>query len=60
MHYVKTFNEGEEFDSLEGIIPSATLLTGVNQPDHVNQFLALINKIRYVLIYNFHIVLLLH
>ncbi|CAH0727822.1 unnamed protein product, partial [Brenthis ino] len=46
VHYVKTFNEGEEFDSLEGIIPSATLLTGVNQPDHINQFLALINKIR--------------
>ncbi|CAH2107349.1 unnamed protein product [Euphydryas editha] len=46
VNYVKLINQEHEYDTLEGIIPSATLLTGVNQPDHVNQFLALINKIR--------------
>ncbi|XP_047986060.1 origin recognition complex subunit 3 [Leguminivora glycinivorella] len=42
--YIKSFYGGNE--SLEGIIPSATLLTGVNQPDHVSQFETLISKIR--------------
>ncbi|XP_045446198.1 origin recognition complex subunit 3 [Melitaea cinxia] len=45
VNYVKLINQEYEYDTLEGIISSATLLTGVNQPDHVNQFLALINKI---------------
>ncbi|XP_072940477.1 origin recognition complex subunit 3 isoform X2 [Epargyreus clarus] len=31
---------------LDGIIPSITLLTGINQPDHINQFMALIDVIR--------------
>ncbi|XP_039749028.1 origin recognition complex subunit 3 [Pararge aegeria] len=44
--YVKSFDQDHQYDSIEGIIPSATLLTGVNQPDHANQFLALIHKIR--------------
>ncbi|XP_052738686.1 origin recognition complex subunit 3 [Bicyclus anynana] len=46
VNYVKSFDQTCLYDSIEGIIPSATLLTGVNQPDHVNQFLALIHKIR--------------
>ncbi|XP_047526742.1 origin recognition complex subunit 3 [Vanessa atalanta] len=44
--YVKLVNQEHEYSTLEGIIPSATLLTGVNQPDYVNQFLALIDRIR--------------
>ncbi|XP_063821346.1 origin recognition complex subunit 3 [Ostrinia nubilalis] len=46
VNYVKSFYGDSETDGLEGIIPSATLLTGVNQPDHVSQFKALIDKIR--------------
>ncbi|XP_075970562.1 origin recognition complex subunit 3 [Anticarsia gemmatalis] len=38
-------NCGHESASL-GVIPSATLLTGVSQPDHVSQFTSLINIIR--------------
>ncbi|XP_037961313.2 origin recognition complex subunit 3 [Plutella xylostella] len=45
--YVKSFSKSRESCELDdGIIPSATLLTGVNQPDHVSQFEALLNKIR--------------
>ncbi|KAL0892178.1 hypothetical protein ABMA27_015366 [Loxostege sticticalis] len=46
VNYVKSFYGDSETDGLEGIIPSATLLTGVNQPDHVSQFMALLQKIR--------------
>nr|XP_021200999.2 origin recognition complex subunit 3 isoform X1 [Helicoverpa armigera] len=43
--YIK--NHGiTESATLEGIIPSATLLTGVSQPDHVSQFTSLIEIIR--------------
>ncbi|CAG4937416.1 unnamed protein product [Colias eurytheme] len=44
--YLKTSYQDNELNSLEGIIPSATLLTGVNQPDHVNQFKSLISILR--------------
>lgn len=45
VNYIK--NQGiSESSTLEGIIPSATLLTGVNQPDHVSQFTSLIDLIR--------------
>ncbi|XP_022816715.1 origin recognition complex subunit 3 [Spodoptera litura] len=45
VNYIK--NHGiSESSTLEGIIPSATLLTGVNQPDHVSQFTSLIDLIR--------------
>ncbi|XP_053602872.1 origin recognition complex subunit 3 [Plodia interpunctella] len=46
VNYIKSFHNQETSDSLETIIPSATLLTGVNQPDHFSQFAALIDKIR--------------
>ncbi|KAI8428881.1 hypothetical protein MSG28_007518 [Choristoneura fumiferana] len=46
VNYIKSFYGCNESLTLEGIIPSATLLTGVNQPDHVSQFEALIHKIR--------------
>lgn len=36
-----------ELAAIEGVIPTATLITGVNQPDHVSQFNALIHLIRY-------------
>ncbi|KAH9627623.1 hypothetical protein HF086_010775 [Spodoptera exigua] len=46
VNYIK--NHGiSESSTLEGIIPSATLLTGVNQPDHVSQFTSLIDIIRH-------------
>lgn len=45
VNYVKSFYGDNETD-VERIIPSATLLTGVNQPDHISQFMALIAKIR--------------
>ncbi|KAJ8732047.1 hypothetical protein PYW08_014777 [Mythimna loreyi] len=45
VNYIK--NHGiSESSTLEGIIPSATLLTGVSQPDHVSQFASLIDIIR--------------
>ncbi|KAJ8732734.1 hypothetical protein PYW07_015333 [Mythimna separata] len=45
VNYIK--NHGiSESATLEGIIPSATLLTGVSQPDHVSQFASLIDIIR--------------
>lgn len=43
--YIRSFS-GDT--SMEGVVPSATLLTGVNQPDHVSQFVALVDKVRYV------------
>ncbi|XP_026729471.1 origin recognition complex subunit 3 [Trichoplusia ni] len=43
--YIKHSSTTEN-STLEGVIPSATLLTGVNQPDHVSQFTALIDIIR--------------
>lgn len=46
VNYIKQFYGSEEAFMLEGIIPSATLLTGVSQPDHVSQFDALINIIK--------------
>ncbi|XP_063621451.1 origin recognition complex subunit 3 [Cydia splendana] len=46
VNYIKSFYRGNESLTLEGIIPSATLLTGVNQPDHVSQFETLMSKIR--------------
>ncbi|CAH0407752.1 unnamed protein product [Chilo suppressalis] len=46
VEYVKSFYNNTDFNTLEGIIPSATLLTGVNQPDHASQFIALIKKLR--------------
>lgn len=42
---MKAYDEKSEYDALEGIIPIATMLTGVNQPDHAEQFIALKNKI---------------
>ncbi|KAM3962283.1 LOW QUALITY PROTEIN: origin recognition complex subunit 3 [Aphomia sociella] len=46
VNYINSFYLDNEMETLESVIPSATLLTGVNQPDHVSQFTALINKIR--------------
>ncbi|XP_041976430.1 origin recognition complex subunit 3 [Aricia agestis] len=46
VNHVGKFYEENDLSSLEGIIPSATLLTGVNQPDHINQFKALVNRIK--------------
>lgn len=43
--YIKEINENRQFQ-MEGVIPSATLLTGVSQPDHATQFTALIDLIR--------------
>ncbi|KAJ2946991.1 hypothetical protein O0L34_g16336 [Tuta absoluta] len=40
--YISSYNE----EAVEGTIPSAALLTGVNQPDHTSQFTALVDKIR--------------
>ncbi|CAB3243566.1 unnamed protein product [Arctia plantaginis] len=37
---------GNEMSTLEGVIPSVTLLTGVSQPDHVSQFKSLVTIIR--------------
>lgn len=46
--YMSSFDWQQEADVFQGVIPSATLLTGINQPDHANQFIALIDIIRYV------------
>ncbi|XP_050663609.1 origin recognition complex subunit 3 isoform X2 [Leptidea sinapis] len=46
VNYLKICHNDSEMNSIEGVIPSATLLTGVNQPDHVEQFMSLINLIR--------------
>ncbi|XP_026751186.2 origin recognition complex subunit 3 [Galleria mellonella] len=46
VNYINSFYFNNETDECGSIIPSATLLTGVNQPDHVSQFTALISKIR--------------
>lgn len=44
--FVKQSYRNDETYTLDGVIPSATLLTGVSQPDHVSQFAALIDMIR--------------
>ncbi|XP_014363430.2 origin recognition complex subunit 3 [Papilio machaon] len=44
--YIEFHHMNNYFGSIEGVIPTATLITGVNQPDHVSQFNALINLIR--------------
>ncbi|XP_049865911.1 origin recognition complex subunit 3 [Pectinophora gossypiella] len=46
VNYLKSFDTDDESVQVNGIVPSATLLTGVNQPDHLSQFTALIEKIR--------------
>ncbi|XP_026328360.1 origin recognition complex subunit 3 [Hyposmocoma kahamanoa] len=46
VHYILSVYQANEAITQDSIIPSATLLTGVNQPDHVLQFRALIEKIR--------------
>ncbi|XP_013187102.2 origin recognition complex subunit 3 isoform X2 [Amyelois transitella] len=46
VNYIKSFHNHNDYVGLDTIIPSATLLTGINQPDHVSQFAALIEKIR--------------
>ncbi|XP_045513572.1 origin recognition complex subunit 3 isoform X2 [Pieris brassicae] len=44
--YLKIAQQGSELNSCDKIIPCITLLTGVNQPDHVDQFKSLIGLIR--------------
>ncbi|CAF4777731.1 unnamed protein product [Pieris macdunnoughi] len=44
--YLKISQQGCELNSCDKIIPCITLLTGVNQPDHVDQFKSLIGLIR--------------
>ncbi|KAL4706515.1 hypothetical protein ACJJTC_015713 [Scirpophaga incertulas] len=44
--YIKSFYKDNESEELNGVIPSATLLTGVNQPDHVSQYNVLKQKLR--------------
>ncbi|CAH0749701.1 unnamed protein product [Diatraea saccharalis] len=46
VNYVQSFFGNYNSEMMEGIIPSATLLTGVNQPDHVSQFITLVKKIK--------------
>ncbi|CAH2075288.1 unnamed protein product, partial [Iphiclides podalirius] len=47
VHYINSFYDVEQYVTPKGVIPTATLLTGVNQPDHASQFTALIDIIRY-------------
>ncbi|CAK1604203.1 unnamed protein product [Parnassius mnemosyne] len=46
VNYINSFSHSRQCVTPEGVIPTATLLTGVNQPDHVSQFTELINLIR--------------
>ncbi|XP_059059897.1 origin recognition complex subunit 3 isoform X2 [Achroia grisella] len=46
VNYINSFSINNDPETCENIIPSVTLLTGVNQPDHISQFTALINKLR--------------
>lgn len=43
-YIISLYRESDEY--LEDVIPSAALLTGVNQPDHESQFNEFVNKLR--------------
>ncbi|XP_013141479.1 PREDICTED: origin recognition complex subunit 3 [Papilio polytes] len=46
VNYIEFHHMNNELAAIEGVIPTATLITGVNQPDHVSQFNAFIHLIR--------------
>lgn len=46
VNYIKECYDNKEIDLYENVVPTATLLTGVNQPDHCVQFTALTDKLR--------------
>ncbi|XP_068630803.1 origin recognition complex subunit 3 [Battus philenor] len=44
--YINSFQHNDQSFTPNGVIPTATLLTGVNQPDHVSQITTLIDLTR--------------